>query len=75
MLAISLGEFGASWVVIRFTEWTTLPVLIDELLGRPGFDPVPRAAAHAGGVVLLGLTMVLFMAVERFRPLGRGGDF
>ena len=75
MLAISLGEFGASWVVIRFTEWTTLPVLIDELLGRPGFDPVPRAAAQAGGVVLLGLTMVLFMAVERFRPLGRGGDF
>lgn len=75
VLAISLGEFGASWVVIRFTEWTTLPVLIDELLGRPGFDPVPRAAAHAGGVVLLGLTMVLFMAVERFRPLGRGGDF
>jgi hypothetical protein len=25
--------------------------------------------------VLLGLTMVLFMAVERFRPTGSGGEF
>jgi len=75
VLAISLGEFGASWVVVKYTDWTTLPIMIDELLGRPGFDPVPRAAAHAAGVVLLGLTMVLFMAVERFRPTGSGGEF
>jgi len=75
VVAISLGEFGASWVVVRFTEWSTLPVMVDELLSRPGFDPLLRPAANAAGVVLLLLTLVLFMMVERFRPLGRGGDF
>ena len=75
VLAISLGEFGASWVVVRFSEWTTLPVMVDDRLSRPGWDPVLRPAAHAAGTVLLLLTMVLFMAVERFRRLGEGGDF
>ena len=28
-IAMSLGEFGASWVVTRNSDWTTLPILID----------------------------------------------
>ncbi len=75
VVAISLGEFGASWVVVRFTEWTTLPVLIDDLLAKPGYNPLLRPAANAGGVVLMVITLLLFMAVERFRPIGKGGEF
>jgi thiamine transport system permease protein len=75
VVAISLGEFGASWVVVRFTEWTTLPVMIDDLLTKPGYNPLLRPAANAAGVVLMLLTMLLFMTVERFRPIGRGGEF
>ncbi|MGB1490687.1 MAG: ABC transporter permease, partial [Candidatus Poseidoniaceae archaeon] len=30
-IAMSLGEFGASWVVTRNSDWTTLPVMIDSI--------------------------------------------
>ena len=75
VFAISLGEFGASWVVLRFTEYTTLPVMIGDLLSRPGYDPILRPAANAAGTVLLLITLVLFISVERFRPVGSGGEF
>ena len=75
VFAISLGEFGASWVVLRFTEYTTLPVMIGDLLSRPGYDPILRPAANAAGTILLLITLVLFISVERFRPVGSGGDF
>ncbi len=75
VFAISLGEFGASWVVLRFTEFTTLPVMIGDILSRPGFDPVVRSAANSAGTVLLLMTLILFMCVERFRPVGGGGEF
>ena len=75
VFAISLGEFGASWVVLRFTEFTTLPVMIGDLLSRPGYDPILRPAANAAGTILLLITLVLFMSVERFRPIGSGGEF
>ena len=75
VLAISLGEFGASWVVVRFGEWSTLPVLIGERLARPGWNPLMRPAAYASSTALLFVTMALFMAVERFRPDGARGEF
>ena len=75
VFAISLGEFGASWVVLRFTEYTTLPVMIGDLLSRPGYDPILRPAANAAGTILLLITLVLFISVERFRPVGSGGEF
>ena len=34
-LAMSLGEFGASWVVTRNSDWTTLPIMIDSLRSIP----------------------------------------
>jgi len=75
VFAISLGEFGASWVVLRFTEYTTLPVMIGDLLSRPGYDPILRPAANAAGTILLLITLTLFISVERFRPIGSGGEF
>ena len=75
VFAISIGEFGASWVVLRFTEFTTLPVMIGDLLSRPGYDPILRSAANAAGTILLLITLILFISVERFRPVGSGGDF
>ena len=32
---MSLGEFGASWVVTRNSDWTTLPIMIDSLRSIP----------------------------------------
>ena len=75
VFAISLGEFGASWVVLRFTEYTTIPVMIGNILSRPGYDPLLRSVANAAGTVLLLMTLILFIGVERFRPVGRGGEF
>ncbi len=75
VFAISLGEFGSSWVVLRFTEFTTLPVMIGDILSRPGFDPLVRSAANAAGSTLLLMTLILFICVEKFRPVGSGGEF
>lgn len=64
--AISLGEFGASLLLIR-SENATLPVAIYTLLGRVG--PVNYGAAMALSVVLMLLTAVVMLALNR---RGRG---
>jgi len=74
-LAMSLGEFGASWVVARSGEWDTLPVLIDSLRSRTGWDPLIQPTAAAAATTLMLITLLLFMTVERFRPKGEGGMF
>ena len=66
-LAFSLGEFGASWIVVRSTDASTLAVLVDLWLARPGFDPTTRPAAMAVAVVLGTVTMVLMLVLERWR--------
>ncbi|MBL72271.1 MAG: hypothetical protein CMB41_03820 [Euryarchaeota archaeon] len=66
-LAFSLGEFGASWIVVRSTDASTLAVLVDTWLARPGFDPTTRPAAMAVAVVLGTVTMVLMVFLERWR--------
>ena len=66
-LAFSLGEFGASWVVVRSTGATTLAVLVDAWLARPGFDPTTRPAAMAVAMVLGTVTMALMLMLERWR--------
>ena len=60
--AVSLGEFGASAFIVR-PESTTLPVLIARLLARPG--AVNFSAAMALAVVLMGVTGLLVLAVDR----------
>ena len=66
-LAFSLGEFGASWILVRSTDASTLAVLVDAWLARPGFDPTTRPAAMAVAMVLGMVTMVLMLLLERWR--------
>ena len=69
--AISLGEFGATVFLAR-PDRPTLPVAIFRFLGRPG--EVNVAQAYALAVVLMGVTIVSVLLVERIR-LRRGGWF
>ena len=39
-IAMSLGEFGAPWVVTRNSDWTTLPVMIDSIRAFPYNEPL-----------------------------------
>jgi thiamine transport system permease protein len=69
--AISLGEFGATVFLAR-PDRPTLPVAIFRFLGRPGEQNV--AQAYALAVVLMAVTIVSVLAVERVRAR-RGGWF
>jgi len=69
--AISLGEFGATVFIVR-PDRPTLPVVIFRLLGRPG--PLNFGAAMAASVILMALTAVAILAIERFR-VGSVGEF
>jgi thiamine transport system permease protein len=69
--AISLGEFGATVFLAR-PDRPTLPVAIFRFLGRPG--EVNVAQAYALAVILMSLTVLSVLLVERVR-LRRGGWF
>lgn len=69
--AISLGEFGATVFLAR-PDNPTLPVAIFRFLGRPG--ELNLAQAHALAVVLMAVTAVSVLLVERVR-FRRGGWF
>jgi thiamine transport system permease protein len=69
--AISLGEFGATVFLAR-PDNPTLPVAIFRFLGRPG--EVNVAQAYALAVVLMVVTVVSILVVERAR-VRRGGWF
>ncbi len=69
--AISLGEFGATVFLAR-PDRPTLPVAIFRFLGRPGEANV--AQAYALAVVLMAVTVVSVLLVERIR-VQRGGWF
>jgi thiamine transport system permease protein len=69
--AISLGEFGATIFIVR-PDAPTLPVLVYRLLGQPG--PLNFGAAMAASVILMGLTALAVLAIERFRA-GTVGTF
>lgn len=74
-LAFSLGEFGASWLLVRAGSWDTLSVVVDQLMSRPKFDPLVQPAAMAAATVLMLITFLLFFVAERFRHEGEGGGF
>lgn len=62
--AVSLGEFGATSFLSR-PEQATLPVVIFQLISRPGPDNLGRAMAAA--LVLAVLTMAVMALAERLR--------
>lgn len=69
--AVSLGEFGATSFLVR-PDRPTLPVVIYQLISRPGADNYGMALAAS---VVLGVVTVLVMAlVERLR-IGSMGSF
>lgn len=74
-LAMSLGEFGASWVITRNSDWTTLPIMIDSLRSIPYNNSLTTPAACAVSSVLMGITLLLFTWAEKFRPAKGGGMF
>tara|TARA_B100000767_G_scaffold52102_1_gene47630 strand:+ start:1095 stop:2759 length:1665 start_codon:yes stop_codon:yes gene_type:complete len=74
-LAMSLGEFGASWVVTRNSDWTTLPIMIDSLRSIPYNNTYTAPAACAISSVLMIITLFLFTWAEKFRPARDGGMF
>jgi thiamine transport system permease protein len=68
--AISLGEFGATLFLAR-PETTTVPVAIGRLLSRPG--PLAFGQAMALATVLMVVTGVTMLAIERWRAPGSTG--
>ncbi len=62
--AISLGEFGATVFLAR-PETQTLPVIIFRLLGQPG--ELNFGAAMAASTILMGLTAVAVLLIDRVR--------
>ncbi len=73
-MAFSLGEFGASWVLLRSGAWDTLPVLVDQLMSRPKYFELVTPIAMASATVLMCTTFLLFVIAERFRT-HKGGGF
>ena len=69
--AISLGEFGATIFIVR-PDQPTLPVLVYRLLGQPG--PLNFGGAMAASVILMALTALAILGIERLRA-GTLGSF
>ena len=74
-MAFSLGEFGASWILVRSGSWDSLSVLVDQLMGQPKFNPLIQPMAMAAASTLMILTFILFLIAERFRHTEEGSGF
>lgn len=68
--AVSMGEFGASLLLVR-AEFTTIPVAIFRLLGQPGEANLGQALAMS--TLLMAVVALGFVAIERFRYRDVGG--
>lgn len=75
IIAMSMGEFGASWVVTRNSDWTTLPIMIDSIRSIPYNNPLTTPAANAVSSTLMIIALILFVSTEKFRPRNEGGMF
>ena len=74
-MAFSLGEFGASWILVRSGSWDSLSVLVDQLMGQPKFNPMIQPMAMAAATTLMCLTFILFIFAEKFRHSEEGSGF
>ncbi|MEP0806498.1 MAG: iron ABC transporter permease [Chloroflexota bacterium] len=68
---VSLGEFGATLLISR-PEYPTIPVAIERFLSQPGGLNYGQAMAMA--TILMLLTTVSILLIEKFRPPA-AGDF
>jgi thiamine transport system permease protein len=68
--AVSMGEFGASLLLVR-SEFTTIPVAIFRLLGQPGAANLGQALAMS--TLLMAVVALGFVVIERFRYRDIGG--
>lgn len=68
--AVSMGEFGASLILVR-VEFTTMPVAIFRFLGLPGTANLGMALGMS--CLLMVVVSLGFIAIERFRYKGIGG--
>ena len=66
---ISLGEFGATLLISR-PEYPTIPVAIERFLSQPGGLNYGQAMAMA--TVLMVLTLISILLIEKFRLPGSG---
>ncbi len=74
-IAFSLGEFGATWILVRSGSWDTLSILTDQLMNQPKFNPLIYPMAMASASLLMILTFILFLIAERVRADGQGSGF
>jgi len=65
--AVSLGEFGATAFLVR-PDRPTMPVAIYRAIGRPGEYNFGQAMAMS--TILMALTVVVMVMIDRFRPAG-----
>jgi thiamine transport system permease protein len=68
--AVSMGEFGASLLLVR-PEFATIPVAIFRLLGQPGEANLGQALAMS--TLLMAVVALGFVVIERFRYRDIGG--
>lgn len=66
--AISIGEFSATVILAEGTAQNTMPVAIERFIGPGGLGP-----ATAMGVILLVVTSVSFVLIDRLGGERRGG--
>jgi len=66
-LAFSLGEFGATYLVVRVGSWDSLSIMVDQVASRPKFDPFVLPTAMALATVLMVVTLMVLTVNERAR--------
>ena len=66
-LAFSMGEFGATFLVVRVGSWDSLSILVDQVASRPKFDPYVFPTAMALATILMLVTLLVLSINERAR--------
>ena len=66
-LAFSMGEFGATFLVVRVGSWDSLSILVDQVASRPKFDPYVFPTAMALATILMLTTLLVLSINERAR--------
>ena len=66
-LAFSMGEFGATFLMVRVGSWDSLSILVDQVASRPKFDPYVFPTAMALATILMVVTLLILSLNEQVR--------